>query len=192
MIKNAIESYGVMAKGLHWLIALMIVGLLGVGLYMTDLERSPFRSELYGMHKSFGAVVLGLMLFRLFWRAVVSPAPGSVPTHAPWERYLARGVHYAFYVTLIAMPLSGWLMSSAAGHPVSVFGLFSLPDLVGQDNKALAGFMHEAHEILGNVIIALIVLHVAGVLKHLVMDRDGTLLRMLPACCSRWGAKPQA
>lgn len=191
MIENTSESYGGVAKALHWIVALMIVALLAVGLYMSDLESSPFKFQLYGMHKAFGVVVLGLMIVRLFWRVVISPAPGAMPTHALWERALSRGVHYAFYLTLIAMPLSGWLMSSAAGHPVSMFGLFPMPDLVGPD-KALAGFMHEAHEILGNVIIALIALHVAGVLKHLVLDRDGTLLRMLPACCRRCAFPPKA
>lgn len=182
MIKNTSESYGCMAKGLHWGIGLMVIALLAVGLYMSDLDPSPFKFQLYGMHKAFGVVVLGLMLLRLFWRAVVSPAPGAVPTHAPWERYLARGVHYAFYAALIAMPLSGWALSSAAGHPVNLFGLVSLPALVGK-NEGLAEAMGEAHEILGNLIIALIVLHVAGTLKHHVIDRDGTLRRMLPGCC---------
>lgn len=179
------EAYGCVARFLHWGIALMIVVLLGVGLYMSDLEASPFKFTLYGMHKSFGVLVLGLMVFRLFWRVFVSPAPASMASHAPWERMLSRAVHYVFYVVLIAMPFSGWLMSSAAGYPVEMFGVFSLPALVGPD-KELAGIMREIHEVLGNIIIALIALHVAGVLKHLFIDRDGTLHRMsLLSCLSR-------
>ena len=188
MLKNTPDSYGCMAKALHWVIGLMVIVLLGVGLYMSDLDPSPFKFQLYGMHKAFGATVLGLMLFRLFWRAAVSPAPSPMPTHAPWEKALSRGVHYAFYTALIAMPLSGWALSSAAGHPVSVFGLFSLPDLVGKDEE-LAEAMGETHEILGNLIIALIVLHVAGALKHHLVDKDGTLRRMLPSCCGTCGLK---
>lgn len=191
MLKNTPESYGCVAKALHWVIGLLVVVLLGVGLYMTDLERSPIKFQLYGMHKAFGAVVLGLMLFRLLWRVAISPAPGPVPTHAAWERRLSRAVHYAFYVALIAMPLSGWALSSAAGYPVSMFGLFSLPDLVGK-NESLAEAMGEAHEILGNVLIALIILHVAGALKHHIVDKDGTLRRMLPSCCGRCLSRPGA
>lgn len=176
--KNDAEHYGFIAKGFHWLIALLVVGLLCVGLYMADRDPSPFVFRLYFFHKSIGISVLVLMALRLTWRSVSKP-PGALASHKKWEKGLARVVYALFYVLLIAMPLSGWIMSSAKGFSVSFFGLFTLPDLV-HENKILEEAMAEFHEIAAWTIIGLLCLHVAGALKHHVIDKDSTLRRMLP------------
>lgn len=179
-LKNTAESYGAVAKGFHWVIAVLIIGLLAVGLYMSDLPPDPFKFQLYGMHKAFGITVLGLAVLRLLWRfsAVV---PASLPHHAQWEKFLARAAHYALYALMIAIPLSGWAMSSAGGHPVSFFGLFEIPPLVGK-NPELGHDLAELHETLAWTLMGVLALHIAGAIKHHFVDKDETLRRMLPSC----------
>lgn len=181
--KNTVDSYGCLAQGFHWVIAILIVCLLGVGLYMADLDPAPFKFQLYGLHKAFGIVVLGLAALRLVWR-LVNIVPASLPHHKAWERILARSAHYALYALMFAMPLSGWAMSSAGGHAVSLFGLFELPPLVAKDPE-FGKEMAELHETLAWTLIGVIGLHVAGALKHHFIDKDETLRRMLPRCGGR-------
>ncbi len=176
--KNTPARWGAVAKGFHWLTALLVVGLLCVGLYMTGLDFSPDKLKLYGLHKAFGITVLALVVLRIGWR-VFTPRPGEIETHKGWEVRLAAVIHFFFYAALIAMPMTGWIMSSAASYPVSVFGLFTLPNIVGPDENAV-DLMKDVHEFLAYILIAAIILHVAGALKHHVIDRDETLRRMIP------------
>lgn len=179
-LKNTAESYGSLAKGLHWVVAAIIIGVLALGLYMSDLPPDPFKFQLYGIHKAFGITVLGLAVLRLLWR-FGNIVPASLPHHAQWEKFLARAAHYALYVLMIVTPLSGWAMSSAGGHPVSFFGLFDLPPLVAQ-NPDLGKEIAEIHETLAWTLMGVLALHVAGALKHHFVDKDETLRRMLPSC----------
>lgn len=182
-LHNTDSEYGTAAKALHWTIALLVIGLLVMGLTMDGLPTGPGKLEVYNLHKSLGVTVLVLMALRLGWRvSQIQPAP--MAGHRQWERALARAVHYFLYAALLLMPLSGWMMSSAAGRPVSFFGLFTLPDLVPKD-RDLRGFFGEVHEFLGWSIMSALALHVAGALKHHVIDRDGTLRRMLPSFCAK-------
>lgn len=176
--RNTTERYGMVAAGLHWLIALTILGLLALGLYMTSLKPSPAMFKLYFWHKSFGITVLSLATLRLVWR-LTSIHPLALPTHATWEKFLARLAHVMLYVCMFVMPLSGWIMSSAKGFTVSVFGWFNLPNFVGE-NPALSRLMVTVHEWIAWILIGLIALHAAGALKHHLIDRDATLRRMLP------------
>ncbi|MBI1327748.1 MAG: cytochrome B [Alphaproteobacteria bacterium] len=175
MLKNTGESYGLIAKSFHWLVGLVVIGLLIVGFLMDDLQMSV-KLTVYFWHKSVGILVLTLMIMRLCWR-VYNHAPSALPTHRPWEIVLAHIVHYALYAVLIAMPLTGWLMSSAKGYTVNVAGLFSLPDLVKPD-KRLAEFFVRAHYYLAFTILGLLALHIAGALKHHFIDKDLTVRRM--------------
>ncbi len=177
-LKSTPDRFGAVPKFFHWTVALLVIGLLCVGLIMTSLPISPTVFKLFFLHKSFGIVVLALMALRLTWR-VYNPPPHSLPSHAPWEKALAKFSHWFLYAALFAMPLSGWMMSSAKNFHVSVFNWFTLPDLVGP-SPALAEALAQFHSLLAWGIIGVLALHVAGALKHHIFDKDETLLRMLP------------
>lgn len=174
-LTNTEDGYGLAAKGFHWIIAVLILGLLPMGLMMGGLENSPFKFQIYGLHKSFGLTVLFLGIARIVWR-FVSPPPDHLETHAHWEVTLAGAAHFWLYVCIIGIPLSGWLMSSAGEFPVPFFG-FQMPYLVGKD-EGMAGLYARAHEVLAYTLLFVLALHIAGALKHHVIDRDLTLQRM--------------
>ena len=173
--RNTTEAYGSVAKTFHWVIAVLMIGILAVGLYMTGMKLGPDKFKLYGLHKSFGITILTLATLRLLWR-LTGKHPFPLPNHQTWEKILAKLTHGLLYAALFAMPLSGWIMSSATGFSVSFFGLFTLPDVVGPNDK-LSHLANEFHEIAAWVVIGLIALHAAGALKHHLIDRDNTLRR---------------
>jgi cytochrome b561 len=170
--------YSTTAIALHWASALLIVAAFGIGLYAVGLAVSPQKLKLYSWHKWIGVTIFLLAVARLAWRAW-RPAPPLPPAMRPWERGLAHGTHGLLYALLLAIPLTGWLMSSAAGFPVVVFGLVPLPDLVGKD-KALFESLKLVHYVLNKSLLVLVGLHVAAALKHHLRDRDDVLARMLP------------
>ncbi|WP_417320533.1 cytochrome b [Emcibacter sp.] len=181
------ERYSTIAILLHWLIALLIVGMVGMGLYMTGLpdERMSEKFELYQLHKSFGVTVLFLSLVRLIWR--LTHKPPSLPGHMPdWERFAAKATHWAFYGLMIGIPLSGWAMVSASpwNLPTVLFGAIDWPHLpyfsTVADKKAVEGMLKEVHELLAFGMLFLLVLHVAAALKHHFINRDNVLCHMLP------------
>lgn len=176
--RNTTDRYGVVAQGFHWIVALCVIGLLIVGLLMTDMKPGPDMFKVYALHKSIGITVLGLAVLRLLWK-ISNPHPHSLPTHQKWEKFLAALVHVFLYFAIIGMPLSGWIMSSAKGFPVSVFGWFTLPDLVGQSEQ-ISKLANQFHELTAYALIAAIGLHFAGAMKHHVIDKDSTLRRMIP------------
>lgn len=170
-------EYNKPAKLFHWLIAILIFGLLLVGLYMGTMPNGPDKFQIYMLHKSFGLMVLWLAGLRILWR-LYSKSPAPIPTQKPWEKLLAKLTHIFLYIAMFGMPLSGWVMSSAAEYPVSFFGL-AMPDIVGK-NADLASMAKEAHEIIAFLLIATIFLHTLGAFKHHIFDRDMTLNRMIP------------
>ena len=174
---NTANAYGWVAKTFHWSMALLIIGMLALGLYMSDLEPTPFKFDLYWWHKSVGSLILALVACRLLWRAI-TPRPSPLPMPR-WQRIASKATHLALYATMIAMPMTGWLMSDAYGFPVSVFGWFTLPALVAPD-KEMAHFFYEMHELGMLAFFALIGIHTAAALKHHFLDKDATLKRMLP------------
>jgi cytochrome b561 len=177
VVPQATQRYGLVAIALHWLIALAILGLLGVGLWMTELKNSPTKIEVYTWHKWVGLTVLGLAALRLLWRLYRRPpAPLPAPT---WQLRTAAGTHGLMYLLMLAMPVTGWLQNSASGFPLSWFGLFKVPALIARDREAFA-LWQQVHEWLAWTLMALIALHVAASIKHHLIDRDGTLTRMLP------------
>lgn len=177
MLKNTSTAYGNVAKLFHWIIGLGIIAMLAFGLYMEGLPPEPSKFALYGIHKSVGIMLLILMGGRVLWR-LYTGAPNQIAAHPKWECMLAVSIHYLLYIAAILMPLSGWAMSSAGGHPVSLFGL-PVPPLV-PENKEWGSIFNAAHSFLGWVLIVSISLHVLGTLKHVFIDRDETLKRMLP------------
>ncbi len=174
----AIPRYGGVAIVLHWLVAAAILATFPLGLYMADLPLSPRKLTLVSYHKWIGVTVFGLMGLRLAWRLTHRPPP-LLPETPAWQRHAARFVHWTLYALLLAIPLSGWLYSSAVGVPTVYLGLWQLPDLVGKD-KALAEALKLTHKSLNFVMLGLVVVHVAAAIKHHFVDRDGLLARMRP------------
>ncbi len=166
------------AVTLHWLIALLIFAAFPLGLYMHDLPLSPHKLRLYSYHKWIGVTVFLLALIRLSWRTMhrPPPLPHTMPT---WERLTAESVHYLLYILIVAIPISGWLMSSAKGMQTVWFGVLPLPDLVAKD-KALGDFLLEVHEMLNFTMLGLLFAHIGGALKHHFIERDDILARMIP------------
>ncbi|MBU6165208.1 MAG: cytochrome b [Alphaproteobacteria bacterium] len=161
---------------LHWVMAVMIIGNLAGG-FLHDFVPNDAgqRSLVMGLHKSFGLTIIGLTLVRLGWR-IANPPPAFPHYFTGGERLLARAAHGAFYLAMLAIPLSGWVMADRNTRPLPFFGLFEVPKF-GVD-KGIADAAHELHEILGWAMLALIALHLLGLLKHLLLDRDNLLVRM--------------
>ena len=162
---------------LHWLIAALIIATFPLGLYMSDLALSPRKLQLYSYHKWTGIVILLLVLLRLLWRATHRP-PAMLAGMPRWQERSAHIVHFALYGLMFAVPLSGWLMSSALGFQVVLFGVLPLPDLIAAD-KATGNLLKSVHQVLNYSLLALVALHVAAALHHHWILRDGTLRRML-------------
>ena len=175
---TAALTYSPVAKVFHWLLALALLGSFSVGLYMADLPFSPFRLKLFNWHKWAGITILTLSLLRLMWRLMHTPPPE--PPMPQWQKTAATVTHWALYALFFIVPLVGWAYSSAAGFPIVVFGLIPLPDFVSPD-KALAEIIKPWHGYLAKAMAVLVLLHVAAAIKHQVIDKDGLLLRMLPA-----------
>mgnify|MGYP003595007596 FL=1 len=170
--------YTATAKALHWGIAVLIFGMLGLGFYMTGLDLSPTKLQLFSWHKWAGVTVFMLVVVRLAWR--VTHRPPALPAHMPaLERFAAHAGHHLLYVLMIAIPLSGWLMSSAKGFQTVWFGVLPLPDLLAKD-KALGNLLETVHFVLNYTLIAVLLGHVGAALKHHFIDRDDVLTRMLP------------
>lgn len=168
--------YTATAKALHWIIAVLILGLLGLGFYMQDLPLSPTKLQLYAWHKWAGVTVFLIAVFRLGWRA--THRPPALPGHmAPIEQLAAHTAHHLLYALMLVIPLSGWLMSSAKGFQTVWFGVLPLPDLVGKD-RALGETLEDVHKILNFALLGLVSLHVAAALKHHFVERGPFLQRM--------------
>ena len=175
---NATAHYDPVAIALHWLLALMILGALAVGLYMTGLPFSPARLKLYNWHKWAGVTILLLSAARLLWR--LAHRPPASPRMPGWQHRAAQGTHATLYALFFAVPLAGWAYSSAAGFPVVLYGVLPLPDFVAPD-RALADTLKSLHHTLAYGLAAAIALHVAGAAKHQFIDRDCLVRRMWPA-----------
>ena len=174
--------YSGVAIALHWVLALALLGMVGFGLYMADLPFSPARLKLYNWHKWAGVCVLVLSLARLLWRLTHRPPalPAAMQAAMPaWQKLAHHGTHAALYALFFAMPLLGWAYSSAAGFPIVVFGVLPLPDWVPV-SPDLAEALKPLHKWAALTLTALVGLHVAAVVKHQLIDRDGLLWRMWP------------
>ncbi|MFI4918951.1 MAG: cytochrome b [Legionellales bacterium] len=174
-LRNSKSHFGLIAILLHWIMALLIIGLLALGLYMVFLPISLEKLKLYGWHKEYGFLALALVTIRLIWRLINVLPSLSLPWY---ELIAARLVHWAFYAFMFAMPISGWLVTSAAGLPASFFGLFTLPNLI-EPNEELRQFFALAHKWLGYALIITIILHTSAALKHHFINKDNILRRMI-------------
>ena len=179
IIRNTQESFGLMSKALHWLMAVLITGLFAVGLYMTKLD---YYDSLYHTlpwwHKSIGLLVIGLLIFRFIWK-IINPMPKALESHKRWEVSLAHILQKTFYGLILLIGLSGYFISTAKGKGIEFFTLFEIPAITQSLEEDRADLIGEVHEILAITLIAFAVLHAMAALKHHFIDKDETLKRMI-------------
>jgi cytochrome b561 len=179
-IENNEDHYGAIAILFHWSMALIVIGLAALGLYMVTLPDVGFNTKkimLILYHKEFGMLILALLAMRLAWR--VTHVLPQLVAHLPvWQQIAARFVHLSFYALMFALPMTGWLMSSATGIPVSFFGLFTLPDLLLRDDYLFQRLI-DIHKWLGYLLILFLFIHMSAALRH------HFVLRTIPyaECC---------
>lgn len=176
MLNNSKTSYGSVTKVLHWLVFFLVVGMLCLGFLLDDINDKPLHAKVVNIHKLIGLLILALMLFRALW-AFSNPKPG-LPLNTPsWQKYAERSVHWLIYLALIAMPISGWIMSVAAGYAPHLFDIsFNLPIA---KNKVLGDRMYDTHVFLAYSIIVLVSIHVCAALYHYLIKKDSVLQRMM-------------
>ncbi|MCA0402295.1 MAG: cytochrome b [Proteobacteria bacterium] len=175
-IKNSKNHFGLVAIIFHWLMAILLIGLLTLGLYMVGLPISLEKLKFYGWHKEYGILALILVTLRIIWRLANITPQLSLPL---LEKIAARAVHWAFYGFMFAMPITGWLITSAAGIPASFFGLFNLPSLIAARPDSLELF-EAIHKWIAYGLIVTIILHTLAALKHHFINKDDILRRMFP------------
>ncbi|MFZ0256956.1 MAG: cytochrome b [Gammaproteobacteria bacterium] len=178
MPANPTVPYDALTKILHWTTAVLIIGLIGLGWYMVDLTYYDrwFNASL-SAHKSIGMIALALSFLSILWR-IYRGAPAPVATLKPWERVAAKTAHTFLYVMMLAIPVSGYLVSTSEGAAVSVFGWFAVPPVVKVD-EGLREVAVGVHYYLAYAMSLLVAIHGAAAFKHQFIDKDGTLGRML-------------
>ena len=177
VFRNSETRYGIIAKSFHWLMAILIIAIFALGLYMVDLSYyDRWYKDSLEIHKSTGLVIAFLWLLRLTWKKV-NNTPKALSLHR-WEIKIAHLAHFGLYTLILLICVSGYLISTADGDGISFFALFDVPaTLTGENQEDTAGLIHK---YLAWALIALVVLHIAGALKHHVVDKDDTLRRMIP------------
>lgn len=171
------KAFGAVTKSIHWLMAALVITVFSIGWYMDFLPLGMEKLEWMSRHKSLGITVLVLVVLRVVWR-ISEPSPDALGA-LKIEKWAAKAGHLGLYLLMFAMPLTGWTMSSAANFPVSVFGLFTLPDLVSPDAE-LFETLRTVHWGLSWTIAGLVGVHALAAFKHHFRDGDATLRRMLP------------
>lgn len=171
------QSYTPLARGLHWFTAALVLGLIPVGVIMANADLGPTGDILFDLHRSVGALLIPVVLFRLVYR--LNNAPPPLPADIPAvQRLAASAVHWALYILLIVQPIIGWIATSAYRAPMTMFWLFELPPIWGE-NRALSEDLFLVHRKLGLLIAALLVAHIGAALFHHIVRKDGVLLRMI-------------
>jgi cytochrome b561 len=183
--RNTADTYGAVAKFLHWTIVVLIIAQFIIAESADDLPNGIEKLQRLSLHKSVGMTVLALALVRIGWKLVNrgAPTPVAMPR---WQRISAAASHGLLYLLILAQPLSGWAMSSAANVPVTYFGRFQFPMLVAPNHDLHEG-LEELHEGLFITLAVVALIHAAAALYHHFRMRDDVLRRMLP-----WGAKRAA
>ncbi|HZZ12493.1 MAG TPA: cytochrome b [Paraburkholderia sp.] len=173
------NRYSGPAIALHWLIAVLIIGGFYLGWIMTDIPGfTPTKLKYFSWHKWIGVTIFVLAVVRVLWRAT-HRAPALDDATPTWQKAAAHLVHGVLYALMLAIPLSGYFYSSAAGIQVVYLGIVPLPTLIGPD-QALKASLRTVHVLLNYTLLVLVGLHVLAALKHQFIDRDGLLARMMP------------
>jgi cytochrome b561 len=177
-LRNSQGEYGVLSKLLHWVVFLLVAFQVWVG-FFTEGMAKPVRHGLMGVHKSFGLLLLVLILLFIIW-TLCNPHPKWSNRMPAWERALAKLSHTLLYLSVLFMSLTGWGMSTAAGKIPSFFGWFkaAMPGVV--QTRAVTMWFHSAHGIAAWVLVTLVAIHILAALKHQFLDKDHLLRRMLP------------
>ncbi|QSP94598.1 cytochrome b [Marinobacter salinisoli] len=177
-ITNSPTGYGLVSVALHWLVAVLVLGLFALGWWMVDLD---YYDSWYktgpDIHRSVGIILFGLMVFRTVWRGA-NKRPAPLTNHTRWEVAAAHGVHVVLYLLLFTATVSGYLISTADGSSIHVFDWFHVPSVTGQV-KGLEDIAGDVHYWTTWAIVVLAGLHAGAALKHHFIDRDATLRRML-------------
>lgn len=175
--RNSEARFGWATIALHWLTAVLVLTALPLGLWLARAEISITTIKYFAVHKTLGITVLALITLRILWHRI-SPPPEPISHGVSWQNGLAKWVHRGFYLLLIAMPLSGWVASSATGIDTVVFGRWTLPPIApASETWEAAGFA--VHGIAGRLLVLLILLHIVGAIYRSICLKDGTLGRML-------------
>ena len=180
-LRNGAERFGLVAKSFHWGMAALVIPLWGLGWYMVGQTQDLFwQYELYQLHKSFGFVVFGLGLLRLAWR-IWDPPPPLPPTMSRLHRLGAHLSHLAFYLLLLGLPVTGFLMSAASplGIPTVIFETIPVPHPIAPSETAYT-LLRSVHYYLAMTLAVILVVHVGAALHHHFIARDKVLLRMIP------------
>ena len=175
--RNSPSCYGTVSIFTHWLVAVAVFGLFGLGYWMVGLDYySSWYKTAPDIHKSIGILLFALMLARLFWR-LLSPPPGSLPDHGRLTRLGSKLGHGFLYLGLFVLMVSGYLISTADGRGIEVFGLFTVPATITSipDQEDVAGLVHE---YLAWALVIFAGIHALAAFKHHFVDRDRTLVRM--------------
>jgi cytochrome b561 len=185
LIRNNAERFGLVARTLHWLTLVLLIGSFSLAVSMVNMAFSPRKLEFYSWHKWVGVTIFFVVLLRLGWR-LANPVPQQPPGMPGWQQRLAGLSHAALYAILIVMPVTGWIMSSALNLPVVYLGLVHIPSPFGVD-RALGETMKIVHLSLAVALLVLVTIHALAALYHHVVLRDDVLRRMLP-----WSARMRA
>jgi cytochrome b561 len=170
-------AYTPTARALHWIVALLVIGLIVVGILMGNMDSGPLQDRLYNLHRSTGALVLVLAIIRLGYRLTHPPLP--LPAEMPAsQRLAAESMHWSLYALLIVQPLIGWAATSAYRAPIIIYGLFELPPILPV-NQPLSEQLFAVHRALGFVMAALVLGHAGAALYHHFVQRDRVLMRMV-------------
>jgi len=177
-LKNTADRWGGVSQLLHWTIVALIAWMAYLGLTMGDLPNGLEKIRTYALHKSLGLTILALVALRVLWR-LYAGAPQPVPGTPSWQVRVASLTHAGIYLLLFAIPISGWVLNSAAGYPLQWFGLFNLPKIVAS-NRDLHEAAKQAHEIMFWALMLMVAAHAAAAFHHHFFLGDNTLRRMLP------------
>ena len=177
--RNTPDAWGPVAKLFHWLSALLILGLVGDGWWMTHLVARAGRLQQYQLHATIGYYLLLLLALRLLWR-VGNPVP-ALPQELPrWERVTARTVHWLLYIFTFGVALSGWLLVGTLSRPLNatLFGFIDVPSLLDASHRSMHGMLEETHRVLSYALLALAGFHLFSALRHHFWHENNVLRRM--------------
>lgn len=185
-LRSTDSDWGVLVRLFHWLVAALILAQAVLGLSMVQMGMTPAKVRVFALHKSIGITILALVLLRIAWR-LSETRPADLPTVPRWQRRAAHTMHFALYVLIVAIPVSGWWFNSASNAPLVWFGLVDLPSLTGGYLPSWKPRALLLHQTLFGLLVALLAVHVGAALWHHFKQRDDVLRRMLAGSRNRTG-----